>query len=157
MLLLTHPQLIFLLRSQDKAANTKSQASDEKDLSHSVGKVGSFAVTPQGGVSTDDPSRAEGSYNQTVGAAKESLGGLVGAQGLKKEGQQQNAEGKGQETEGQVKDYGSGIGDRIKGGTESAFKGVVGDREGEEKARAKHDDGKAQQRSAEHDISKQSA
>ncbi|MCJ1265349.1 hypothetical protein MMC22_005226 [Lobaria immixta] len=140
---------------KDQAANTKSQAADEKDLSHTVGKVGPFAATPQGGVSVDDPSRAEGSYNQTVGSAKESLGGLIGSQGLKKEGQQQNAEGKGQEAEGQLKDYGGGIGDRVKGGAESAFKGLVGDREGEEKARVRHDDGKAQQRSAEQDIIKQ--
>lgn len=117
--------------------------------------MGPFAVTPQGGVSADDPSRAQGSYNQTIGAAKESLGGLLGADGLKREGQQQNAEGKGQEAEGQLKDYGGGIGNRVKGGAEGAYKGLVGDREGEEQARIRHDDGKAQQRSAEHDIIKQ--
>lgn len=106
-------------------------------------------------MSTDDPSRAEGSYNQSIGAAKESLGGLLGADGLKKEGQQQNAAGKGQEAEGQLKDYGSGVGERFKGGAQSAFKGLTGDREGEEKAKVRHDDGKAQQRGAEHDIIKQ--
>ncbi|MCJ1427079.1 hypothetical protein MMC29_004982 [Sticta canariensis] len=138
-----------------QAADTKSQASNEKDLSHTVSKVGPFAATPQGGVSTDDPSRAQGSYNQTIGSAKESLGGLLGSEELKKEGRQQNAEGKGQEAEGQLKDYGSGVGERLKGGAESTFKGLVGDRKGEDEARLRHDDGKAQQRSAEHDIIKQ--
>lgn len=33
----------------------------------------------------------------------------MGAEGLKKEGQQQNAEGKGQEAQGQLSDLGSGV------------------------------------------------
>ena len=75
-----------------------------------MGKVGPFAVSGSGGVAQDDPNRTEGSWNQTVGSAKESLGNFVGADGLKQEGIQQNREGKGQEAQGQLADLGSGMG-----------------------------------------------
>lgn len=40
------------------------------------------------------------------------LGNLVGAEGLKREGIQQNNEGKAQEAQGQLSDLGSGVADR---------------------------------------------
>lgn len=87
-----------------------------------------------------------------MGSAKEALGGLVGAESLKREGQRQNAEGKGMEAEGQVRDLGQGLKDRYGGAVSGAVKGLVGDREGEAVERLRHDDGKAAQRSAEKDI-----
>ncbi|MCJ1254950.1 hypothetical protein MMC24_002766 [Lignoscripta atroalba] len=142
----------------DKAhgEQTKGKAAAEKDLSHSVGKVGPFAVSGSGGVAQDDPNRTEGSWNQTVGSAKESLGNFVGADGLKQEGIQQNREGKGQEAQGQLADLGSGMGDRAKGAAGSAFAGLTGNKADQERFQAQHDDGKTQQRSAEADIQKQS-
>jgi len=140
---------------KNQAANKRSTAQAEHDASHSVGKLGPIAVSPSGGVSADHPDRTEGSYNQTIGAAKEAIGNAVGADGLRKEGQRQNAEGKGQEAEGQLRDYGTGIGERVKGGIGGAVAGALGDREGEERARQRHDDGKTAQRSAEHDIIRQ--
>jgi len=80
---------------------------------------------------------------------------LVGAEGLKREGQQQNAEGKGQEAHGQLSDYGHGMQDRVGGTVGSVVAGLTGDRAGQDKYRMKHDDGKASQRSAEADIAKQ--
>ena len=70
---------------QANAEATKSKAQAEKEASHSVGKLGPAAVTPSGGVHADDPNRTEGSWNQTVGSGKETLGNLLGAEGLKKE------------------------------------------------------------------------
>lgn len=96
-----------------------------------------------------------GSWNQTVGSAKESLGGLVGSEALKKEGSQQNAEGKGQEAQGQLSDFGSGVQDRVKGAAGGMVAGITGDREKEEEMRRIHDDAKTKQRSAEADIQKQ--
>lgn len=107
-----------------------------------------MAVFPSGGVHADDPKRSEGSWNQTVGSGKEMLGNALGAEGLKKEGQRQNAEGKEQEAQGQLSDLGSGIRDRVQGAVGGAVAGVTGDREGQEKYRAMHDDGKTAQRSA---------
>jgi hypothetical protein len=40
------------------------------------------------------------------------LGNLIGAEGLKKEGIEQNREGKAQEAQGQLSDLGGGIADR---------------------------------------------
>lgn len=79
----------------------------------------------------------------------------MGAQGLKKEGIQQNREGKGQEAQGQLSDLGGGVTDRAKGAAGSAFAGLTGNKEDQAKYQAQHDIGKTQQRSAEADIQKQ--
>lgn len=73
------------------------------------------------------------------------IGGLVGAEGLKQEGQRQNAEGKQQEAAGQVNDYGKGISDRVQGTIGGAVAGLTGNRADEAKYQAQHDQGKTQQ------------
>lgn len=78
-------------------------------------------------------------------------------QSLKQAGARQNAEGKGQEAEGQLSDLGSGIGNRVSGAVGGAVAGITGDRDAQLKAQEQHDVGKTQQRGAEHDIQKQNA
>lgn len=112
-------------------------------------------MSSSGGISSDDPRRTEGSYNQTMGSAKETIGGLLGVEGMKKEGQQQNAEGKGMEAEGQLADFGGGMKDRAQGALGGIGAGITGDREKQQKYQMQHDDGKTQLRSAQHDIQKQ--
>ena len=90
-----------------------------------------------------------------MGSAKETIGNLFGAEGLKKEGQEQNAKGQGLEAEGQLADFGSGMKDRAHGTLGGIAAGVTGDREKQEKYQLQHDDGKAQLRGAQHDIQKQ--
>ena len=141
--------------SKDKGEAHKAEADTTKEGSHTVGKVGSLSFTPSGGISTDDPRRSQGQYDQTMGSAKETLGNLVGAEGLKKEGAEQNTRGKGTEAEGQLSDFGSGAADRAKGAFGGAVAGLTGDREAQQKYQMMHDDGKAGQRSAEMDIQKQ--
>lgn len=114
---------------QAKGDATKDKAAAEKDASHTIGKIGPYAVSSSGGISSDDPRRTQGSYDQTMGSAKEAVGGLFGAEGLKKEGQQQNALGKGTEAEGQLADYGHGLKDRVGGTVGGIAAGVTGDRE----------------------------
>lgn len=46
---------------------------------------------------------------------------------LKREGQQQNAEGKGQESKGQLNDLGSGVADRVQGTVGGAVAGLTGE------------------------------
>ncbi|KAI4192123.1 MAG: hypothetical protein LQ346_004469 [Caloplaca aetnensis] len=138
-----------------EAAARKDQAATEKEASHTVGKLGPLNVSPSGGMSTDDPNRTEGSWNQTVGSAKETLGNLTGSTALKKEGSEQNAAGKGQEAQGQLSDFGSGVQERVKGAAGGMLAGVTGDREKEEEMRMRHDDAKTKQRSAEADMAKQ--
>ncbi|KAL8978690.1 MAG: hypothetical protein Q9205_005789 [Flavoplaca limonia] len=74
------------------------------------------------------------------------MGGLIGSESMKKEGAQQNAEGKGQEAQGQLSDFGSGVEDRVKGAVGGMAAGITGDREKEEEMRMKHDDAKTKQR-----------
>ncbi len=90
-----------------------------------------------------------------MGSAKEMLGNAVGAEGMKKEGQRQNAEGKGMEAEGQLADFGGGMQDRVKGTVGGMGAGISGDREKQDKYQRMHDDGKTQLRSAQQDIQKQ--
>lgn len=89
-----------------------------------------------------------------MGSAKEALGGLVGSESMKQEGQQQNASGKGMEAEGQLADFGSGIKDRAHGALGGAAAGLTGDREKQDKYQMMHDDAKTKQRSAEQDMQK---
>jgi len=69
---------------------------------------------------------------------------------LKQAGAQQNAEGKGQEAQGQLNDFGSGVANRVSGAVGGAVAGVTGDREAQLKAQEQHDVGKTQQRGAEY-------
>lgn len=65
--------------------------------------------------------------------------------------------GKGQEAKGQLNDLGSGISDRVSGTVGGAVAGLTGNREEQAKAQQLHDQGKTQQRGAEHDIQKQNS
>jgi len=140
-------------KAEGEARRTSAQEQDAN--SHTVGKLGNVNVGPSGTVTKDDPRRTEGSWNQTVGAAKEAVGGLVGAEGLKRAGQQQNAEGKQQEAQGQVSDLGSGVADRVTGALGGVKAGLTGDEVERERYKEQHDVGKTQQRSVEADLQKQ--
>jgi uncharacterized protein YjbJ (UPF0337 family) len=135
--------------------NKKDVAHAEKELSHTTAKTGPFAISASGGVAKDNSDRTQGSWNQSVGAAKEAVGGFVGAEGLKQEGIQQNKEGKGQEAAGQVSDLGKGLGDRIGGTVGGAVAGLTGNERQKAEAERQHDDGKARQRGVEADLQKQ--
>ena len=141
----------------DKAQgeNRKTAAEAEKQASHTAAKAGPFTVSPSGGVAKDDPNRSAGSWNQNVGAAKEALGGFVGAEGLKQEGIQQNREGKGQEAQGQMSDLGKGVQDRVGGTIGSAVAGLTGNAAQKTEAQRQHDEGKARQRGVEADLQKE--
>jgi len=137
-----------------KGDSTREKAAAENAASHSVNKLGPLAVGPTG-AAVDSPDRSQGSWNQTIGSGKETLGNLLGNESLKQEGRQQNMEGQGQEAKGQLSDYGHGIGDRVKGAAGSGLAGLTGDRQKQEEYQVQHDIGKTQQRSAEQDIQKQ--
>lgn len=79
---------------------------------------------------------------------------MVGADGLKREGVEQNQHGKGLEAQGQLSDLGQGVGDRVTGAVGGAFAGVTGNRDQQQRFQNQHDDGKTAQRSVEHDLSK---
>lgn len=129
---------------QNKGEQKKAEGDAKNELSHAGANVGGYSVSASG-VAQNDPNRSEGSWNQTVGAGKETLGGLLGAEGLKQEGQQQNAQGKQQEAAGQVNDLGKGISDRVHGTVGGAVAGLTGNRADEAKYQAQHDQGKTQQ------------
>jgi len=135
----------------------KDKAQFENDASHATAKLGNLTASSSGAVTKDDPNRTEGSWNQTVGSAKEAVGGLVGSEDLKKAGAQQNAEGKGQEAQGQLNDFGSGVANRVGGAVQGGLAGITGDRDAQLAAQEKHDVGKTQQRGAEADIQKQNS
>ncbi|KAJ4305721.1 hypothetical protein N0V90_001252 [Kalmusia sp. IMI 367209] len=138
-----------------EADDKKATAEVEHDLSHTAAKAGPFTANASGGFAKDDPNRSAGSWNQTVGSAKEAVGGLVGAEGLRQEGIRQNKEGQGQEAEGQVRDLGKGLSDRVGGTIGGAVAGLTGNASQQSEAQKQHDDGKARQRGVEADLQKQ--
>ncbi|KAF2748908.1 hypothetical protein M011DRAFT_515517 [Sporormia fimetaria CBS 119925] len=138
-----------------EAEDKRAVADAEHDLSKSAAKAGPFTVSPSGGVAKDSHDRTAGSWNQTVGAGKEAIGGLVGAEGLRQEGIQQNQEGKGQEAEGQVKDFGRGVADRVGGNVGAAVSSLTGNDAQRREAERQHDEGKARQRGVEKDLQKE--
>ena len=165
-----------LTEYQNAGEAKKTKADLEHDASHATAKIGNVTASSSGAVTKDDPNRTEGSWNQvspyqlnpqmstktnisfkTIGSAKESVGGLIGNQSLKNAGAQQNAEGKAQEAQGQLNDFGSGVADRVSGAVAGGVAGLTGDRDAQLKAQEQHDKGKTQQRSAEVDIQKQNS
>ncbi|TAQ90915.1 hypothetical protein B7494_g816 [Chlorociboria aeruginascens] len=142
--------------SDQNAGNAKqSKGEAEHDASHATAKLGNYSASSSGAITKDDPNRSAGSWNQTIGSGKEMLGGLVGSEDLKQTGQQQNAEGKAQEAQGQLNDFGSGVANRVTGAVGGAVSGITGDRDAQLRAQEQHDVGKTQQRGAEADIQKQ--
>jgi len=135
--------------------NRKDAAKVENDASHAAAKAGPFTLSSSGAIAQDSSDRTTGNWNQTIGAAKEALGGLVGAEGLRQEGIRQNREGKGQEAQGQLSDLGKGIGDRVTGTVGGAVAGLTGNVEEQQKRQDQHDVGKTLQRGVEHDLQKE--
>ncbi|KAI5462610.1 hypothetical protein BGZ63DRAFT_384317 [Mariannaea sp. PMI_226] len=139
--------------SADKveAQERKNKAEAEHEASHAAVKVPGGTISTSG-VAKDDPNRTEGSWNQTMGAAKEALGGFIGNESLKNSGRQQNLEGQQQEARGQVNDLGSGMGKRFQGTVGGAMANITGDSEGQAHYQRMHDEGKTQQRGVEADL-----
>lgn len=156
----TKVSALFLLCSssqtntlQTEGEATQSQASAEHTASHTTAKMGPVTADPAtGATATDNPKRNNGTWDQTMGSAKESLGNLTGYEGLRREGVDQNARGKATEAEGQLKDFGEGIKDRATGGLGKVAAAAKGDRAEEQKWEDMHDQGKVQQRGAEVDM-----
>ncbi|KAH7148844.1 hypothetical protein EDB81DRAFT_759193 [Dactylonectria macrodidyma] len=142
--------------SGDKAHGEarKDKADLEHDASHAAVKVPGGAISASG-IAKDDPNRTEGSWDQTIGAGKESLGGLIGNESLKNAGRQQNLEGQQKQARGQLNDFGSGIGDRVQGTLGSAVAGLTGDKSGQAHYDSLHDEGKTKQRGVEAELQKQ--
>ena len=90
-----------------------------------------------------------------MGSAKETLGGLVGSQGLKQQGRDQNRAGQEQEAKGQLSDLGQGISDRVGGTLGGAYASVTGNKTAEQAYRDQHDEGKTRQRGVELDLQQQ--
>ncbi|KAK2595137.1 hypothetical protein QQS21_007163 [Conoideocrella luteorostrata] len=135
--------------------DTKQEAAKvEHDASQAAVKVPGATISSDGGVSKDHPDRSAGSWNQTIGSAKETVGGLVGSENLKTTGREQNLEGQQQVAKGQLSDLGSGIGSRVQGTVGGAVSGLTGDKEGQAHYDQMRADGKAQQRGVEHDLQK---
>ncbi|KAI9701325.1 MAG: hypothetical protein M1820_006547 [Bogoriella megaspora] len=139
---------------QKKAEETKGKAEAESELSHTAAKVGPVTASTSG-VAVESQDRTQGKWDQNIGSAKESLGGLVGHEGLKQAGIEQNRSGKEQEAKGQLSDLGGGISDRAAGAIGGAVAGLTGNREEQEKRQAQHDVGKTQQRGVEAELQKQ--
>lgn len=117
--------------------------------------MGNLAADPNtGAVAKDSSARTDGSWDQTIGSAKEAIGNAIGIESLRQAGVEQNAAGKEQEAKGQLKDWGEGIQDRAQGHLGAVTAAITGDREEQRKYEDLHDEGKVRQRGAEADMAK---
>jgi len=66
--------------SQNVGEAKKNKAELENEASHATAKLPGISASSSGAVTKDDPNRTEGQWNQTVGSAKEAVGGLVGSE-----------------------------------------------------------------------------
>ncbi|PYH48612.1 putative mismatched base pair and cruciform DNA recognition protein [Aspergillus saccharolyticus JOP 1030-1] len=141
--------------TKNEGEATRQEGKIENANSHTTAKLGPVTADPNtGATATDHPKRTDGSWDQTLGSAKESLGNLIGNESLRKAGQEQNAAGKQAEAEGQLKDWGEGVKGRVEGGVGKVAAAVTGDEAEEQRYKEVHDTGKVQQRGAEADIQK---
>jgi len=101
------------------------------------------------GVHIDNPDRREGQWKETIGSAKESVGSLIGNKELQQSGRDQANEGQAQSAVGQVTEWVQGFVDRLRGSVNAAIAMLFGDTQDADQNQKLHDQGKAQQRSAE--------
>ena len=111
-------------------------------------------MSSTGAVAKDSSDRTQGQWDQTMGSAKETVGGLLGNENLKQQGREQNLSGQGQEAKGQLSDLGQGVSDRVQGVVGSGIAGLTGDRAAQQKYNDMHDEGKSRQRGVELDMDK---
>lgn len=138
--------------NEESGEKKKEQAKDEHAASHTVAKGGPVTISSDGGVSVSDADRIKGSWGQTAGATKESLGSLLGNQALQDNGSQQKADGIVQEAQGQLRDLGNGAMGRLQGFMSGAVASVTGNEKAAEEAKLQHDNGKSLQRGVEADV-----
>ncbi|KAJ5153510.1 uncharacterized protein N7482_009988 [Penicillium canariense] len=140
---------------QNKGELSQEQAQAQHENSHTTAKLGNTTADPNtGAIAKDDPNRSTGSWDQTLGSAKEAIGNAIGNENLRQAGVQQNAAGKEQEAKGQLKDWGEGIQNRAQGHLGAVGAAITGDREEQKKYEDIHDEGKVRQRGAEADMAK---
>lgn len=62
-------------KAEGEAAQKEAQT--EHEQSKAAVKVAGYSVSTDGGIAKDHEDRAAGSWNQTLGSAKEAVGGLI--------------------------------------------------------------------------------
>ncbi|KAJ5790153.1 uncharacterized protein N7518_007164 [Penicillium psychrosexuale] len=140
------------------ASTNESYLEQASDLAQrAIGTVTGTNTSTQTDEHKHEAKRDNGSWDQTIGSAKESVGNLIGNQTLRRTGAEQNAAGKEQEAKSQLQNWGEGIENRAQGAIGSIGAAVTGNRSEEDKYRDLHDEGKAHQLSAEADMIKKNA
>lgn len=67
--------------STQAAGKAKQQKGDvEYEASQATAKLGNLTASSSGAITKDHPDRSAGSWNQTVGSAKEFVGGATGSE-----------------------------------------------------------------------------
>jgi uncharacterized protein YjbJ (UPF0337 family) len=97
---------------QAEGQKREAAGKEENVASDAAVKAGPFTLSSTGVVAKDSHDRTAGSYNQSIGAAKEAVGGIIGNESLRQAGIQQNQQGKSQEAAGLLGDLESGLADR---------------------------------------------
>ncbi|KAK2731050.1 hypothetical protein FQN55_005160 [Onygenales sp. PD_40] len=142
------------------SSNNQSQGNTASYLDSTTSTI-KDAVNKVTGSNTQDDKPSNGTYDQTIGAAKQSLGSAIGNENLRRTGEEQNARGQDEQARMQAQQWGEGAADRVKGKVGEALSGPRFGGSDEERMKAEaerreykqlHQEGKAQQKEAERDI-----
>jgi uncharacterized protein YjbJ (UPF0337 family) len=139
---------------QRQAEDKKAHAELEHDASRAAAKAGPFNLSSSGAATVDNKDRRDGKADQVIGSGKEFVGNVVGSDSLKREGRDQNTEGQGQEAAGQLKDFTSGVANRVTGTIGAAVSGLTGNTQAKSDFENQHDKGKTSQRGVEAEVQK---
>ena len=144
------------------SSNQNNNSYIDSAASSARSAIDTLTGNQQAGNHPDDKENLpSGTYNQTVGSAKQSVGAAIGNENLRRDGASQTARGEEEEARKQVHEWGNSVGDRVKGkvGEFVSGPGFGGDEEQrlkEEKERMKykdlHDQGKMRQKGVEAEI-----
>jgi len=132
----------------------KVAAQEQNETSHTAAKLGPITATGEGGGHVDNKDRQQGAFDQTIGSGKQFVGGVIGSESLKAQGREQYDRGVQRETAGQASDLVEGISKRVGGTLGNIGAAVTGDTEAQRTYQQQHAEGKAAQRSVEHDLQK---
>lgn len=83
-----YPSPSYCSGETDSIAEKKREAEAKHEVSQAGASIGGVSVSASG-VAQNDPNRQTGSWNQTIGSGKEFVGGALGLEGMKQEGQKQ--------------------------------------------------------------------
>ncbi|KAL0579331.1 hypothetical protein V5O48_002664 [Marasmius crinis-equi] len=92
-----------------------------------------------------EPNKRSGQYHSKKGDMKETVGGMLGAHGMQRRGQEEHARGEAEYDAARTRGYVEGTADRFTGKKDSVVGAVTGDKSQQARGNYKQEHGEMQQ------------